>query len=100
MGDDASCLLWKLDDTHLVAHFNSTYPQTKSWKMHHLSQPAHAFQLDLLALPGEQAKAVTAKRANAKREHWKIWSKFCHDMGLDPSLFYVRDPVPFLQVFM
>lgn len=26
--------------------------------------------------------------------------QYCQDMGLDPSLFYIRDPIPFLQVIM
>ena len=32
MADDASCL-WKLSDKELIAHFNVTYPQVRSWKL-------------------------------------------------------------------
>jgi hypothetical protein len=61
---------------------------------------ADEFKADLLALPAEQAAGVTAKQDKAKQAHWQIWSQYCHDMGLDPSLFYIQDPIPFLQVFM
>jgi hypothetical protein len=64
------------------------------------SAAASAFRADLLALPQEVADGVTDKRAKAQREHWSIWLAFCEDMRLDPSLFYIRDPVPVLQVFM
>ena len=33
MADDCS-RLWHLNDSQLLAHFNSTYPQTVSWEMH------------------------------------------------------------------
>jgi hypothetical protein len=61
---------------------------------------ASAFRADLLALPQEIADGVTDKRAKAQREHWKIWVTFCEDSNLDPSLFYLRDPIPVMQVFM
>ncbi len=61
---------------------------------------ASAFRVDLLALPQEVAAGVTDKRAKAQREHWKIWLTFCEDLHLDPSLFYIRYPIPVMQVFM
>jgi len=36
MADDCS-RLWHLSDSQLLAHFNSTYPQTKPWQICHLS---------------------------------------------------------------
>ena len=36
MADDCS-RLWHLSDSHLLAHFNLTYPQTQSWRACHLS---------------------------------------------------------------
>ena len=38
MADDAS-RLWNLNDAELLTHFNSHYPQTASWQLHHLTQP-------------------------------------------------------------
>jgi hypothetical protein len=35
MADDAS-RLWHLSDTALLTHFDSVYPQTSSWQLHHL----------------------------------------------------------------
>ena len=34
MADDCS-RLWHLTDSQLLSHFDSTYPQTVSWEMHH-----------------------------------------------------------------
>jgi hypothetical protein len=34
MSDDCS-RLWHLSDTQLLAHFNATYPQTRSWRLWH-----------------------------------------------------------------
>jgi hypothetical protein len=36
MADDAS-RLWHLSDSALLSHFNSSYPQSSSWQMHHLT---------------------------------------------------------------
>jgi hypothetical protein len=38
MADDAS-RLWNKTDADLLCYFNSNYPQTKPWRMHHLSPP-------------------------------------------------------------
>ena len=42
VADDASCL-WHLDDsTNFFTHFNSIYPQTKSWQLRTLSREVNA----------------------------------------------------------
>jgi hypothetical protein len=46
------------------------------------------------------AAGVTIKRGKAKEAHWQIWIRFCTELQVDPGLFHVRDPIPFLQVFM
>jgi hypothetical protein len=38
MADDAS-RLWTKTDANLLLYFNEKYPQTKPWRMHHLSPP-------------------------------------------------------------
>jgi hypothetical protein len=53
-----------------------------------------------LSLLAEQATGVTKNCSKAKQEHWRIWTHFCHDAGLNPSLFYIQDPVPVLRVFI
>lgn len=49
MADDAS-RLWHLNDTALLTHFNSVYPQRTSWQLHHLTPPM------TLALTGALSK--------------------------------------------
>ena len=41
MADDAS-RLWNLSDTELLAHFNSKYPQARSWKLAALRPQIHS----------------------------------------------------------
>ena len=41
MADDAS-RLWQLSDTELLAHFNSTYPQDRSWRLVALRPQMHS----------------------------------------------------------
>jgi hypothetical protein len=46
------------------------------------------------------AAGVTIKQAKATKIHWQIWIGFCNKLQINPGLFHVRDPIPFLQVFM
>ena len=41
MADDCS-RLWSLSDSQLISHFNSTYPQPNTWKMHRLRPEMHS----------------------------------------------------------
>jgi hypothetical protein len=48
MADDAS-RLWHHTDTNRLSYFDSRYPQTEPWQMHHLSQPVHSELISLLS---------------------------------------------------
>ena len=41
MADDCS-RLWSLSDNQLISHFNSTYPQPNTWRMHRLRPEMHS----------------------------------------------------------
>jgi hypothetical protein len=43
--------------------------------------------------------AASASKAELAA-HWKIWIQFCNDMQINPGLFHIRHPIPFIQVFM
>jgi hypothetical protein len=92
--DDASHL-WSRDDANLLAYFNATYPQIKSWQMHQLSQLVLSKQTLLLCQKKMAAGAAITKRAKAKEAHWKIWIQLCTKPWVDPGLFHIRDPIPF-----
>jgi hypothetical protein len=62
MADNASHL-WHMDDTHLLARFNSHYPQTKSWQMRHLSPQTN---LKLISLLCPQNKKLASPRSKQK----------------------------------
>lgn len=47
MADDCS-RLWHLSDSQLLAHFNSTYPQTKPWQICHLSSQMNSALISAL----------------------------------------------------
>ena len=48
MADDAS-RLWHLSDTDLLTHFNTSYPQAHSWRMHHLPSATSASLIGALS---------------------------------------------------
>ena len=47
MADNCS-RLWNLNDSQLIAYFNSKYPQPQSWKMYHLLQEMHSALISCL----------------------------------------------------
>jgi hypothetical protein len=59
MADDAS-RLGQLDDTHLLSHFNSHYPQIKSWQMRHLSPQKNSELISLLCRPSRPLESPTS----------------------------------------
>jgi hypothetical protein len=42
---------------------------------------------------------VVSSRAKAATAHWHKWDAFCTEIGVDPTLCQVEDPIPYLQVF-
>jgi hypothetical protein len=45
-----------------------------------------------------RAGTVSA-RARSKDSAWIRWCDYCDELAIDPMLFHVDDPIPFLQVF-
>lgn len=41
---------------------------------------------------------VRGTRQRADR-HWRMWEAYCDELGVDPLLTGIDDPIPFLQVF-
>ena len=45
------------------------------------------------------ATGVSAGYAQSLDSNWRQWTIFCAEIGLDPLLKNIADPVPFLQIF-
>ena len=45
------------------------------------------------------ASGVSAGYAKSHRTYWAKWKHFCAELGLEPHLPHIGDPVPFLQIF-
>lgn len=59
----------------------------------------HDFGADLRVVDHAVQHAVSAAYAKRKDAHWVIWFHFCLDIGVDPFLSNIPDPIRFLQVF-
>lgn len=64
MADDTS-RLWHLDDSQLLAHFNSNYPQTQSWRLVHLRREMSSALVS--ALRGQRPVPASYLGARAPR---------------------------------
>jgi hypothetical protein len=65
------------------------------------SSPAarHAFFRDLGAAQTAAQTGIVSSQAASNNNAWVIWSRFCHDLTLDPWLTDEIDPILLLQVF-
>jgi hypothetical protein len=57
------------------------------------------FHRDLRLAQADVSAGVVPTNAQAASAHWALWTQFCDEHGLDPSLADVPDPIPYLQVF-
>jgi hypothetical protein len=57
------------------------------------------FIRDLRLANQDVANGVVPSRAKEASAHWSKWEAYCDELGLDPTLQNVEDPIPFLQVF-
>jgi hypothetical protein len=57
------------------------------------------FIRDLRLAQEDVAHGVVSSRAKAATAHWNKWDAFCAEIGVDPTLCQVKDPISYLQVF-
>ena len=59
----------------------------------------NAFSADLLLAQAEARAGVVASTAKRRDQGWYLWSSFCTQLCLDPSLEGIQDPVQILMVY-
>ena len=59
----------------------------------------NAFCRDLVAAQTAIQAGVVAQRSASDDRSWEIWSGFCDELAINPTLAGTIDPVPYLQVF-
>ena len=83
MADDCS-RLWSLSDDQLITHFNSTYPQPNTWKMHRLRPEMHSTLIcNLLTKRSQPASYLRDLPRHAQRGPYG--SRFAHPLMSTPS---------------
>ncbi len=83
MADDAS-RRWDLSDTAFLAYFNSTYPQTASWQLHHLP-PEQSSDLTLHLLRLKCNKASLTNDASLKPRIGESGPSFVKNLSSIPG---------------
>lgn len=58
-----------------------------------------AFRRDLRISQAAVRRGVVVGSQQRIDRHWTAWTSYCADVGVDPTLAAIRDPIPYLQVF-
>ena len=95
LADDTS-RLFSLTDADFLTYFNLTYPQQTSFQLH---QPRQETISAVISAEKTVQAGISSGRAKSTNTAWLQWTHFCTELGIDPLLETIKNPIPVLQVF-